>query len=64
MTIPIERTWSVLNTRGFLLELIDPKKTPRIPSKLRKQARQLLKHYPSEFDMQNCKDSFDDYSSS
>lgn len=47
MTMPFERTAAVMNTREFLLELMDPKKTPRVPSAVRKQAYRLLKHYPS-----------------
>ena len=51
MTIPRERKNAVLRTREFLLALCDSKKTPRVPSDIRKQARSLLKHYPSEYYM-------------
>lgn len=49
MTMPSERTAAVLNTREFLLELLDPKKTPRVPLEIRKRASMLLKHYPTGF---------------
>lgn len=51
MTVPVERTNAVINTQKFLLELLDPKKTPRVPRSVRKQALHLLRHYPTEFDM-------------
>lgn len=50
MTLPDERTRAVLNTKEFLRNLLDPKKTPRVPKKIRKQAYSLLKHYPNDFD--------------
>jgi len=52
MTIPIERAYSLQNTREFLRSLLDPKKTPRIPKWIRTEAYKCLKHYPSDFDIQ------------
>lgn len=46
MTLPHERVMAVINTRTFLFNLLDPKKTPRVPSYIRKYARDCLKHYP------------------
>jgi hypothetical protein len=51
MTLPYERTRAVVNTHDFLLELLDPKVTPRVPKAIRTQAYHLLRHYPSEYDM-------------
>jgi hypothetical protein len=51
MTVPSERTRAVLATEKFLLELCDPKATPRIPKALRDRACALLRHYPSAYDM-------------
>lgn len=51
MTLPFERTRAVIYTEDFLQELLDPKRTPRVPIKIRKQAASLLRHYPSEFEM-------------
>jgi hypothetical protein len=45
MTLPNERTNAILNTRRFLLDLLDPKKTPRVPKDVRKKAYRLLKHF-------------------
>ena len=47
MTIPAERTRAVAQTEKFLLELLDPKVTPRIPKRIRDQARHCLRHYPT-----------------
>ena len=52
MTLPYERTDAVNNTRDFLYLLVDPKKTPRVPKQVREIAGNLLKHYPTEFDME------------
>jgi hypothetical protein len=46
MTLPDERTRAIVNARNFLYDLIDPKKTPRIPKAVRERARRILKHYP------------------
>lgn len=51
MTVPVERTNAVLWTQEFLVDLCNPKKTPRVPKDVRERARRLLRHYPSEFDM-------------
>jgi hypothetical protein len=59
MTLPIERTNAVLNVERFLMDLRDPKKTPRLPSAIRKQASSLLKHYPRKFDMMYPAESFE-----
>jgi hypothetical protein len=51
VTLPRERRQAVKNTQEVLYSLLDPKKTPRVPKKIRIQARWCLKHYPNEFDM-------------
>jgi hypothetical protein len=60
MTVPIERTNAVIRTQKFLLDLLDPKKTPRVPRSIRQDARNLLRHYPSEFEMNVIADREDD----
>ena len=63
MTLPDERYRAVNNAREFLRSLLDPKKTPKVPKKVRKEAYWVLKHFPSEYDMQDtriaCFDAFD-----
>ena len=56
MTLPCERTWSVKNTEEFLRSLLDPKKTPRVPSFVRKEAYRCLRHYPGEYYMERSQE--------
>jgi hypothetical protein len=51
MTMPNERRWAVNNTRKFLVDLQDPKKTPRVPRSVRQEASRCLRHYPGEYHM-------------
>ena len=53
MTLPNERTRSVLNTHDFLLRLATPYGggLKRIPKEVRAEARRLLRHYPHWFDL-------------
>jgi hypothetical protein len=52
MTMPNERRNAVNYTRQFLVDLMDPKKTPRVPSVVRKEAYRCLKHYPGDYHME------------
>jgi hypothetical protein len=52
MTLPDERYRAVMMTKEFLLDLLDPKTYPRIPRKIRDQAKICLRHYPSGFDLE------------
>jgi len=56
MTTPSERINSIAYTEQFLLDLIDPKKTPRVPKEIRERAMRLLRHYPSKFDLEMMSD--------
>ena len=51
MTMPCERYISIVYTEQFLLDLCDPKKTPRVPLEVRNRARSCLRHYPRPFDL-------------
>lgn len=51
MTLPDERYRSVVQTRRFLLDLCNPQHTPRVPKIIREHARYLLRHYPSDWEM-------------
>lgn len=48
MTMPCERTRSVLQAREFLIEL---SQNTNLPDATRRQAKQLLRHYPSQMEM-------------
>ena len=62
MTLPYERTRAVLYTEAFLTDLLDPRKTPRVPKQIRERAYSLLRHYPSKYNMDvvgtRCPDQF------
>jgi hypothetical protein len=51
MTLPNERYNAIFRTEQFLKDLCDPKRTPRVPRDIRIQASRLLRHYPSQWDM-------------
>jgi hypothetical protein len=51
MSLPDEKQRAVSNTREFLFDLLDTKKTPNVPRSVREQARMLLKHYPYDGDL-------------
>lgn len=52
--MPIERKYAIDNTRIFLYNLMDPKKTPRVPKAIRLEAYRCLKHYPGEYYMEEA----------
>jgi hypothetical protein len=54
MTMPNERRNAVNYTRKFLVDLMDPKKTPKVPSAIRKEAYRCLKHYPGDYYMEQA----------
>jgi hypothetical protein len=61
MTLPYERTRSVVRTRAFLTRLVSPylpDGLKRIPKPVREEALRLLRHYPSVVDLKYAKDSF------
>jgi hypothetical protein len=63
MTLPDERYRAIKQSKRLLEELCDPGKTPRVPSLVRDRARTLLRHFPSEYELDNiaekCPDLLD-----
>ena len=49
MTLPDERYRAIKYTEQFLTDLIDPKKTPRVPKEIRQRAYSCLRHYPGGY---------------
>lgn len=43
MTIPFERTRSLVETKLFLEAMMDPKQTPRVPRWVRERASHVLR---------------------
>ena len=56
VTLPDERTKSLMNAREFLIRLLDPRETPRVPLSVRREARWVLKHYPSQAEIEALAD--------
>ena len=52
MTLPDERYRSIKQTRQFLIDLMDKSKYPRMPRAVRGEAYRLLRHYPSDWDLE------------
>ena len=46
MSLPNEELNSLNSARRFLYDLLDPKKTPRVPKYIRKEAHRITKHFP------------------
>ena len=57
MTLPDERYRAVVQTRRFLLDLCNREHTPRVPKLIRDTARSMLRHYPSDWDMNRAAES-------
>jgi hypothetical protein len=51
MTIPEERTRAVKEARNFLVALLYPKETPKVPKSVRQWAARVLRHFPHDYDM-------------
>jgi hypothetical protein len=51
MTLPDERYRAVMQTARFLKALSYSSEIKRVPLAVRQEARALLRHYPSEYDM-------------
>jgi hypothetical protein len=54
MTLPDERYRAVQQAERLLKDLLDPKKTPRVPKLVRERAAGALRHYPSKYDLDHC----------
>jgi len=51
MTLPDERYRAVVQTIKFLTDILN---TPRVPKEIKAEARSLLRHYPSAYDMKQA----------
>jgi hypothetical protein len=52
MTLPDERYRALKQGKKLLEELCDPGRTPRVPSLVRDRARGVLRHYPSDYELE------------
>ena len=60
MTLPDERYRAVLWAGRFLERLSYSSETKRIPLKIRQEARSILRHFPSNWDMNRAADAAPD----
>lgn len=54
MTLPDERYRAVMAAKSLLEDLMFSSKTPRVPKLVRQRARGVLRHFPSEWEMQQA----------
>lgn len=58
MTLPSEMFNSLRSARMFMCALMDPAMTPKVPKEIRSRARDRLKHFPSEFDINQLEEMY------
>jgi len=61
MTLPDERYRALKCGKQFLYDLIDPKKTPRVPKDIRRQAMWVLRHYPDDYHFEMMAEKMPDH---
>lgn len=49
MTLPDERFRALKFAQSLCEDLLDSKKTPRVPKHIRQRARSVLRHWPEEY---------------
>ena len=52
MTLPDERYRAIRLAESFLQDLCNCHQTPRVPGGVRERARSILRHYPSDYDLE------------
>lgn len=52
MTLPDERYRALQRAAQFLQQLCNPAVTPRVPKEIRREAAAVLRHFPSDYDLQ------------
>jgi hypothetical protein len=61
MNLADERWRALQHAEDFLNDLINPRKTPRVPVAVRKRAARLLRHYPGWFERREMLRESDTY---
>ncbi len=49
MTLPDERYRAIIYAKSLCEDLLDPRKTPRVPKDIRRRALTVLRHFPGEY---------------
>ena len=52
MTLADERWRSLVETKKFLMTLLSPHATPKVPRVIRERARSLLRHWPDNYHLE------------
>ena len=60
MTLPNERYRALKCGEQFLLDLCNPKFTPKVPKYVRDRARSILRHYPTKLDLESIAETMPD----
>ena len=61
MTTTDERFRALKQGKKLLEELCDPGRTPRVPSIVRDRARGVLRHFPSDYELEKIADNSPEY---
>jgi len=61
MTLPDERYRAMKCGYQLILDLLDPKKTPRVPKEIRQRAHHVLRHYPTSYHFEMIAKNMPDY---
>jgi len=52
VTLADERWRSLVETKKFLMTLLSPHATPKVPRVIRERARSLLRHWPDDYHLE------------
>ena len=55
MSMPDEKRRAILSSKEFLVTLLDPRTTRRVPRSIREQAARCLRHYPAKIEIAQFK---------
>ena len=58
MTLPDEMFNSIRAARSFMTDMLDPSVCPKVPKQVRMAARARLKHFPTEFDIKQLEEMY------
>jgi hypothetical protein len=58
MTLPDEMFNSLRVARSFMTEMLDPAVYPKLPKQVRMAARARLKHFPTEYDINQLEEMY------
>lgn len=51
MSLPDEKMRALLTAHTFLINLLNPQDTPRVPKAIRERACRVLRHYPYDYEI-------------